>query len=145
MRRTSREVALMVLFQLEFAPHIEIQRILEVYQSSPEFQEDQPALSSAVISYAELLIAGVLSNKTELDSKIQSVSRHWKIERMGSVDRNILRVASFELLFSQEPMTPNIVINESVEIAKKFGSADSAAFINGILDQMKTEFLKVRG
>jgi N utilization substance protein B len=88
------------------------------------------------VGYADELIRGVQKSKAEIDAKIQSSSQHWKVDRMATIDRNILRVAVYEMRFSPAPLKENIVINEAVEIAKKFGTTDSASFVNGLLDQI---------
>lgn len=130
MRRQSRELALQTLFQNEFAPKVPTADFMAVFEESFD-QETR--------DYAEALVAGVLGNKEAIDGKIQSVSRNWKVERMASVDRNILRVAVFELAFTPEPLKANIVIDEAVEIAKKFGTTESGSFVNGLLDQIARE------
>lgn len=127
MRRQSRELAMQVLFQSEFAPQISISTFLEIYEG---------AIDTETITFAEALIQGVKQHKAEIDQKIQNSSRHWKIERMATIDRNILRVAAYEMFFSSAQLSGKIVINEAVEIAKKYGTTDSAGFINGLLDQM---------
>ncbi len=124
MRSLARKLALQVLFQHEFS---EASRI-EDKEASPEAKD-----------YAEHLIQGVLKEKTQIDSLIQSASPRWKIARMSSVDRNLLRLAVFEMKFAAEPTKPAIVINEAIELAKTFGSAESGAFVNGILDQILKE------
>lgn len=126
-RRQARELALQILFQTEFAPQISSKTFLEVFEES---------LDSEVTSYADLLIKGVQDNKAAIDSKIQASSAHWKVERMATIDRNILRVAVYEMKFASEPIKENIAINEAVEIAKKFGTTDSGSFVNGLLDQV---------
>lgn len=126
-RRQARELALQILFQTEFAPQISYNEFLEVFETT---------LAPQIISYADQVIQGVQKNRQQIDNKIQSSSSHWKVDRMALVDRNILRVAVFEMKFSSENLKPNIAINEAVEIAKKFGTTESAAFINGILDQV---------
>jgi N utilization substance protein B len=88
------------------------------------------------IAYADDLIRGVQQNKPAIDAKIQSSSAHWKMDRMATIDRNILRVAVYEMRMAPEPLKENIVINEAVEIAKKFGTTESASFVNGLLDQI---------
>lgn len=92
-----------------------------------------------MIDYADLLINGVKNNLEKIDSTVQKVSQHWKLDRMAIVDRNLLRMAIFEMLVMKDPLTPNIVINEAIELAKKYGSTDSASFINGLLDQAAKE------
>lgn len=82
---------------------------------------------------AEALVRGTLSRAEEIDAAIVAVARNWRLDRMAAVDRSILRLGVYELL--AEPQTPPaVVINEAVEMAKRFGEADSAAFVNGILD-----------
>ena len=127
MRHQSRELALQILFQIEFAPQIEYSEFLEVFEQS--FGQD-------VIDYADLLISGVKKNLPKIDAAIQSASSHWKISRMAIVDRNILRMAYFEMILMPDALKPNIVINEAVELAKRYGTAESSSFVNGILDQL---------
>jgi N utilization substance protein B len=127
MRRQSREISLQVLFQVEYAPQISFEDILALYEEKKEL---------ALIKYADEIITGVQSRKEDIDKKIQEASRHWKIERMGGVDRNILRMAVFEMFYAQEMLEPKIAINEAIEIAKIFGSQESPSFVNGILDQV---------
>ena len=129
-RRHSRELALQILFQSEFAPQISINTFLAIYDNN--FTVD-------TIKYAESLIKGVNENKVRIDEKISSVSRNWKVERMAIVDRNILRISVFEIKVSPEPIAAKIIINEAVEIAKAYGTSESASFINGILDQISRE------
>lgn len=126
-RRQARELALQILFQTEFAPQISYQTFLDVFE---------PGLEPEVISYADLLVKGVQKDKEAIDSKIQSSSAHWKVERMATIDRNILRIAVYEMKFASEPIKENIVINEAVEIAKKYGTTESSSFVNGLLDQV---------
>lgn len=127
MRRQSREIALQILFQSEFAPQISTTNFIEVYEDS---------VDNETLKYANSLIEGVQKNQEKIDSLIQSVARHWKIERMATVDRNLLRIAVFEMKFASENLKPHMAINEALEIAKKFSTEDSASFINGILDQV---------
>jgi transcription antitermination protein NusB len=131
MRRQSRELGLQLLYQTEYNAHntgnISVQNTLDATQEK---------LDATALHYAELLFNGVLKHKEEIDQKIQSVSRHWKLDRMASVDRNILRLAVFEMIYSPNPTEAKIVINEMIEIARKFGTQDSSSFINGLLDQI---------
>ena len=127
MRRQSRELALQVLFQTEFAPQISYQDLMDVLTTS---------LEKEVVTYADEIIRGVQSHKADIDSKIQASSAHWKVDRMATIDRNILRVAVYEMRFAANPLKESIVINEAVEIAKKFGTTESASFVNGLLDQV---------
>jgi transcription antitermination protein NusB len=127
MRHQSRELALQILFQIEFAPQIEYAEFLEVFEQS--HSEDD-------LNYADIIISGVKENREALDTLIQKASRSWKIDRMSTVDRNILRLATFEMKLMPDPLKPNIVITEAVELAKKYGTTDSSSFVNGILDHI---------
>lgn len=87
-----------------------------------------------LLQFGRQLIHGVYDQKKEIDTAIQRYAQHWTISRMNTVDRNVLRLAAFELLFTETPRP--VVINEAVELAKKFGTADSPSFVNGILDKI---------
>jgi N utilization substance protein B len=87
------------------------------------------------LEFAEEIIRGVKEHRAEIDRLISEKSEHWSISRMARVDLGILRMAIFELLFRAD-IPRNVTINEAIEVAKKFGSEDSPAFINGILDEV---------
>jgi N utilization substance protein B len=127
MRRQSREIALQILFQTEFAPQISFEDLFSIYDEEKD---------RGTIKYADDLVRGVQSHKMKVDEKIQEASRHWKIDRMAGVDRNILRMSVYEMLFASEMIEPKVAINEAIEVAKVFGTQESAAFVNGILDQV---------
>ena len=130
MRRKSRELALQILFQTEFAPQIKCQDLLH-------FFEDKGLYDGDTMNYANHLIQGVEQFQSQIDSVIQGASAHWRIERMNFIDRNIMRIAVFEMKFDQPNLTSNIAINEAVELAKLYGTTDSASFVNGVLDQVQ--------
>ena len=127
MRRQSREIALQILFQIEYAPQITFDQLLALFENKIE---------ASALKYADSIIQGVQKSRSEIDLKIQEASRHWKLERMGGVDRNILRLAVYEMFYADEKIEPKIVINEAIEIAKIYGSQESSAFVNGLLDQV---------
>lgn len=127
MRRQSRELALQILFQTEFAPEISLTDLSNVFNKSFDQQ---------IMNYTHELVKTVQKNKERIDAKIQETSRHWKMERMASVDRNILRIAVAEVLFMDTKVEPKIVMNEAIEIAKVYGTQDSGSFVNGLLDQI---------
>ncbi|HHF52276.1 MAG: transcription antitermination factor NusB [Candidatus Aminicenantes bacterium] len=127
-RRKSRETALQILFQLEFNDIME-------ERSLDRFWKDRKGQNS---EYVQELISGVVSNKDEIDSLIQAYSKNWRLSRMLCIDRNIMRLAVYELLFG-EGMPVAVAINEAVELAKKFGGNESAKFINGLLDALSKE------
>ena len=126
-RRQARELALQLLFQTEFAPQISFKTFLDIFEQS---------MDGEITSYAEELAVGIAKSRAEIDAKIQASSAHWKVDRMATIDRNILRIAVYEMKFAKEPMKENIAINEAVEIAKKYGTTESASFVNGLLDQV---------
>lgn len=124
MRSRAREIALQVLFQVEFKD--------ATTEASFDLYDDRDKSSMA---YARFLAEGALRNKESLDILIEQKSLHWKLARMDLVDRNILRLACFELLHGED-VSVGTVIDEAIELAKKFGQKDSSAFINGVLDQI---------
>jgi len=119
-------MALQALFQLDFN-RIATSHALEAVVAEHE------GVSENARSYAEQLVVGTYRHLAEIDAIIREHAVDWKPERMPSVDRNIARLAIYELLFGSEDLTPNIVINEAVELAKTFGTEESGRFINGIL------------
>lgn len=127
MRKKSRELALLMLFQNEFAPQISMPQLIEVFGE---------AVDRETSSYGEVLIRGVLQHLEDIDSKIQSYSKNWKLDRMSKIDKNVMRIATFEMLYAPEVLRPNIAINEAIDLAKKYGSQDSGSFVNGLLDQI---------
>ena len=138
-RRKSRESALQILFELEFDNTKLEKTLYEYWENRVE--------SEAVKEYAIWLVKGIVSHQQEIDRIIQSNSEHWRISRMALVDRNLLRIAVFELL-EEEDIAPAIIINEAIEIAKKYSSEEAATFVNGVLDavrkklETKKNFLK---
>ena len=129
-RRKARECALQLLYQGEFSPTV-------AGGNGPwtSFEEDSMLPSAEVRTFAEELVQGVLSNEAAIDERIRSVSTNWKLERMALVDRNILRIAAYELMYRTE-IPRKVSLNEAIEIAKRFGTEDSSSFINGILDKI---------
>lgn len=125
-RRKARELALQALFQLDFNKTEPDAALAAVFD---EFGEG----SAKTKSYAQNLVAGTCEHLPELDTTISELAVEWKLERMPGVDRNIARMALYELTFGEEGLSPNVVINEAVELAKAFGTEDSSRFINGIL------------
>ena len=128
-RHRLRELAVQVLFQHEYLP---IESVPDCFTNL----QDQILDPSDNEQYAVDLVTGVLQNLETIDQMIQRNSAHWKISRMAKVDLSILRVSVFEMKFLKPALSPGIAINEAVEIAKKFGSTDSASFVNGVLDQI---------
>jgi N utilization substance protein B len=135
MRRKAREIALQLLFQKEFAPPI-TPRLWQATVSSDESSSDKEQIAPESFKYAEILVQGIQEKQPEIDSLIQRYSQHWKIDRMTTIDRNIIRLGIYEMKFANEPLPGSIAINEAVELAKVFSTTDSPSFINGLLDQI---------
>ena len=129
-RRKSRELALQALFQGELAGGA---GLLDFTEFCAHFQANKKA-----IPYAKTLLDGVQEKRLEIDQLISRYTENWRLERMSVIDRNILRLAVFELRFQGDVPT-SVAINEAVEIAKRYATDDSGAFINGILDGMAGE------
>ncbi len=127
-RRKAREYALQILYQAEAtdAPAGEV---------VPQFWRE-PDIPPEVRLFAERLATGTSDSLTEVDPLLRDNLTHWRLERLGIVDRCVLRMAVFEFL--HEPGTPRIVvINEAIELAKRFGGEESGQFVNGILDALR--------
>ena len=132
-RRAARELALKFLYQSEFNSddcEAQIEQFCERADTHHEINE-----------FMKVLVDKVFSQSEEVDIQLKKFSDHWALDRMSMIDRNILRLGISELLF-EASTPPKVVINEAVEIAKKFGSTDSPDFINGILDKVFKETLK---
>ena len=126
-RRLGRELALQALYALDINP-MDTRRFLAI------FWENNPSPAEAR-NFAGQLIEGILSHRTDLDALIKSKAQHWALSRMALVDLNLIRLAAYELLY-RDDIPKKVIINEAVEIAKKFGSEDSPAFVNGIIDEI---------
>jgi N utilization substance protein B len=124
-RRKARELAMKALFCMDMLKN-ESDELLERLEVRLKPPQD-------IQAFYVSLIKGVIVNKPQIDQTIETYSSNWKISRMGYVDRNILRIATYELLFCPD-IPPKVTINEAVDIGKLYGTEDSGAFINGILD-----------
>jgi len=128
-RTLARQAALQALYQWdvqgdEFAAQLD--RFLQEWAKAPE-----------VADFARELVEGVRSNLPEIDKAISAVARNWSLDRMAAVDRTVLRLGAYELLH-RDDIPPNVSINEAVDLAKKFSTKDSGAFVNGVLDHIMT-------
>lgn len=134
-RRRSRHRAVQILYQIEMR-QIPASRAFEAYYSSL-FSEEHEDKAPRRDAFAEELVRGVLENSEEIDRRIQSHSEHWRIERMPVVDKNILRMAVHEMLTGKTPAP--IVIDEALELARRFSGDESVKFLNGVLDSIRKE------
>ncbi|MGE3310381.1 MAG: transcription antitermination factor NusB [Limisphaerales bacterium] len=169
LRRIAREKALQFLFQHEVNPHENLVRELDAFWSEqframrderaenertdkaapapapapePETASDgdpAPTVDEAAIrTFADGLVEGTLSRLAEIDADLSRVMINWSLHRLAAVDRNILRMAVYEMRF-RDDIPPVVTINEAIDIARKFSTADSGKFVNGILDRIKGE------
>ncbi|MEM6329261.1 MAG: transcription antitermination factor NusB [Planctomycetota bacterium] len=125
-RSRAREVALQILFEDDVNPRqtaAELQAFVEGRLKAPDLRE-----------FCLDLILGVRQRQAEIDAAIEAIADNWSMARMAATDRNVLRLGAYELLHEAAP--PAVAINEAVELAKRFGSGASAAFVNGILDKL---------
>ena len=126
-RRKARETAVQALFYLDFN------------QTDPEtaltaiIDEREDKISDNAKEYARILVTGTWQQRSAIDGFLSQVSAEWKLDRMAAVDRNIARIAVFEIKFGTEQLPPNVVINEAIELAKTFGTQKTSKFINGVL------------
>jgi transcription antitermination protein NusB len=157
-RREARERAVQFLFQHELNPPENLPAALEEFwqsQRAAAIAEEksvanwgQPvelppptAEEAAIRFFADPLIQGALEHREEADEIIRKHARNWELHRIAAVDRNILRLAIFEMLH-RDDIPPVVSINEAVDIAKKFSTQDSGKFVNGILDKIKGELMR---
>ncbi len=129
-RRKARELALKMLYQMELNgddAETALRRYCEIFP----YQSD-------VVEYSRFLLVGVTKEQQRLDQLIEKASEHWKLSRFTYVDKNVLRIGTYEMLFSPD-VPPKVAIDEAIELGKKFGGEDSKDFINGILDKILKE------
>ena len=157
-RREARERAVQFLFQYDLNPPEDLQGALEHFwetQRAAAIAEDKGAATwgqpvelpppstdeAAVRLFADPLIRGAVEHREEADAIIKKHAKNWELHRIAAVDRNILRLAIFEMLH-RDDIPPVVSINEAVDIAKKFSTQDSGKFVNGILDKVKGELMR---
>jgi len=157
-RREARERTVQFLFQHDLNPLDDLDEALDRFwesQRAPAIDQDKaaatwgekvelpPATTDEIATrlFADKLIRGVLENRPALDDRIKLHAENWDLHRMAVVDRNVLRLAIYEMLF-RDDIPPIVSINEAVDIAKKFSTKDSGKFVNGILDKVKNELMR---
>jgi transcription antitermination protein NusB len=132
-RRKAREFALQVLYQWNIRKQDAGRTLAQVREYfSPEGGGDE---------FAERIVLGVLQHCEQIDRLIEESSEHWRLDRMSVIDRNILRIALFELLYCND-VPSKVTLNEAVDLGKQFGSEGSGSFINGILDRIQNEVVR---
>ena len=131
-RTRARELALQILYQVDL-------RKDNIHEFIADFWENQTAsddtLDDSVMEFSTTLVNGTLKNLVQIDEYITSYAENWQLSRMAVIDRNIMRMGVFELLYLED-MPPKVAINEAVELAKKYGDTESGKFVNGILDKI---------
>lgn len=140
-RHHSRRAALQVLFAADLAAKAGTDEV----PTMPDVFEDVAAnfdLHAGAREFAEELVRGVDKCREELDARIASHARNWRVERMAAVDRNVLRIATWELAHSDTP--DSVIIDEAIEIARDFGGERSPSFVNGVLDAIARELREER-
>jgi len=126
LRRKSRELALQALYQAEICG----------VAADINLLCDNFRVAKKAISYADTILEGIRSHQQEIDEIIRVHTKNWRVDRMSVVDRNLIRIGIFELMFQKE-VPASVTINEAIEIAKSFSTDDSSSFINGILDAIR--------
>ena len=133
-RTQARDFALKILYQADVTRR-EIPMTAETFWNT----EEVAAVDREVKEFTQRLVLGVTQKFEEIDQKLSKYATNWQLKRMAIIDRNVLRLGAFELLFATD-IPPKVSINEAVELAKKYGDLDSSKFVNGILDKIhKTE------
>ena len=136
-RSSGREAALQMLFALDTSGDSADLVISRYWRAMPfsDRHEDHFEFDPEARRYADSCVAGVASRMRQIDEKIQAASTNWRLERMTRVDRNLLRLGTYELI-DRADVPLAVVLDEAVELAKRFGSGDSSAFVNGVLDRV---------
>ena len=149
-RRIAREMALQSLFKIDIFENVRQTLSLESVGEIDYSDFTVEAALSSVFSeheeegkeaekaqdYAESLVRGVLENKEQIDADMGNCAVDWTVDRMSAADRNIMRIAIYELKYAKKTQEPGIAINEAVEIAKQYGTDDYPRFINGVLGKL---------
>lgn len=133
-RRAVRELVVQFLYQVDLSGGSLDEALLM-------FWETQAEVGEMGHKFAEELVRGVLEKRSVIDEKIAQYTENWDLPRIAAVDRNILRLAMYEMLF-RDDIPPIVSINEAVDIAKKFSTRESGAFVNGILDRLKADLTR---
>ncbi|MDZ4852842.1 MAG: transcription antitermination factor NusB [Pirellulaceae bacterium] len=131
-RRRVREVVLQVLYEEDINPARKI-------SNSSQFLETRMRKNKPLVAFGEELLSGVRKNRKDIDQLIGQNAANWSVKRMATIDRNILRLATFEMIWANVP--GRVIINEAIELAKRYGHHNSGQFVNGILDRILRESL----
>ena len=132
-RHRARERALQILYAQEYVGAIEGLALMELWEIL-----EGPSVDRGVVTFAMELVKGVWTNRELVDKKIAEASLNWRIERMSAIDRNIIRIATYEMMFKDD-IPVKVSIDEAIELSKTFGDKDSRSFINGVLDRIRKQ------
>jgi N utilization substance protein B len=127
-RSRAREVALQLLFQRDLNAHVD-RAVLE------RFVRDR-LRDETLVPFCLGLYDGVAAHQADIDRRLSEAAENWRLARMAAVDRNVLRLGAYELLHTPDT-PPNVALDEAIELARRYGSADSSAFVNGVLDRLR--------
>jgi N utilization substance protein B len=127
-RSRAREVALQLLFQRDHNPWVDRPGIERFVRARLR----EPGLEAFCLS----LYDGVVGHQEEIDQRLAEAAENWRLPRMAAVDRNVLRLGTFEILYVPDT-PPNVVLDEAIELARRYGAGDSSAFVNGVLDKLR--------
>lgn len=130
-RRVARERALQALYQLDMTPGAASEALRTAWAADPEEGRPDPEGER----FAQELVAGVIAHRDDIDGLIEQHSHNWRLDRMSRIDRNVLRLGIFELKYRQD-IPKKVSLNEAVELGKSFGTEESSAFVNGLLDRV---------
>lgn len=133
-RRKAREYALQILYQYDITKTPPNRNVLDSFWKEHNCSED-------IRRFTEELVTGTINNLSDIDFMICTVAENWELERIAAVDRNILRSATYELLYKDD-IPAAVTLNEAIEIAKKYSTGDSSSFINGLLDKVTQRIKK---
>lgn len=144
-RRKARELAVQTLYALDFAEIGDEFREYDLLNKYPEIMNQLAAAekmenAAPVLDFAEDLIKNAIINQEEIKAEIEKHSENWRVENIAHLDRSILHIAVYELMFTGTP--PAVVINEAIEVSKKYCSEGSGKFLNGILDAVNKELIE---
>ncbi len=134
-RSIARERALQALYQVDLARADPLDALSDAWKD--DWKSEDISSDEQLFQFSELIVQGVSEHLAQVDELIEKHSHHWRIERMSRVDRNVLRLAVYELRFCSD-VPRKVVLNEAIELAKRYGTEESGAFVNGILDKISS-------
>lgn len=136
-RTIARESALKILYAIDITKEAPDKCIDNFWLSQDKTEKE-------IRNYADDIVLGVCRNKSRIDELVSECATNWELDRMAVIDRNILRLGAYELIF-MEDIPPKVAINEAIDIAKKYGDKDSGKFVNGVLDKINKEKRRLSG